>query len=397
MKVLHIIPSVAPVRGGPSQAILQLVHALKSRNLDVEIATTNDNGADLLNVPLQQRINYQQVPVWFFPRFSPKISSFREFAFSSQLTKWLSQNISNYNILHVHAIFSYPSTAAMTIAQRQKVPYIIRCIDQLSEWSLQQGAQKKQIYLNLIESSNLKGSSALHFTSFKEQQEAAKLNLKSPSFILPNGFSPSLNLIDARQRLRQFLGVSNDEKIILFMSRLHPKKGLEYLIPALGKLSHQNFTFVLAGNGTPEYEAEIDLLLLSAGIHKRTYRLGFVAGEMKDLLLQGADMFALTSHSENFGIAVLEAMAAGLPVIITPGVALADFVQQYQLGYITELNIDAIASSIEFFLNYPEISKKMGDRARQLVLEKYTWQQISANLLEIYTAILQQKPIPNFY
>lgn len=397
MKVLHIIPSIARVRGGPSQNTLELVRILRKHAVEVEIATTNDNGPNSLDVPLCQRSEYQQVPIWFFPRFSPSINSVREFAFSRQLTNWLWQHASGYDLLHVHAIFSYASTAAMTIARLKHLNYIVEPHGLLCHWSMEQSALKKQIYLSLIERANLNQSLALRFSSLQEQQEASKLNLNHPSFVLPHGLSIPETIQNARKQLRELLQVPEDRPVILFMSRLHPKKGLDYLIPALSRLSHRQFSFVLAGNGTPEYEAEVEALLVSAGIRDRTYLPSFVSGKTKDIFLQGADLFALTSYSENFGVSVLEAMAVGVPVLITPGVALAPIVAQNQVGYVTELNVSAIASSLQSWLDEPQQAKKMGDRARELVIEKYALERVALNLKNVYQAIVKKELIPALF
>jgi glycosyltransferase involved in cell wall biosynthesis len=173
---------------------------------------------------------------------------------------------------------------------------------------------------------------------------------------------------------------------------LHLKKGLNLLIAALSQLQAHRFTFVLAGSGDPHYEDEIRQQLISSGISDRTRMVGFVNGEQKDLLLQGSDLFVLTSYSENFGVAVLEALAAGLPAIVTPGVALAEVVEHHQLGAVPELEEGAIATAILQALNQPETMKAMGDRARQLVLNHYTWDRVAAQLIEVYTAILEKKP-----
>jgi glycosyltransferase involved in cell wall biosynthesis len=393
MKILHVIPSVASVRGGPSQAVLETVKSLRDLGIQAEIVTTNDNGNDLLDVPLCEWLEYKQVPVQFFSRYSPNIHSIQEFAFSGQLTAWLWKNVVNYDLLHIHAIFSYASTMAMAIARLRGISYVVRPLGQLCEWSLQQSAGKKQIYLNLIERANLNHAQAVHLTSAQEQQEVSHLNLKVPSFVLPHGLSIPPIIPNARSLLREHLNVSPSEPVILFLSRLHPKKGLDYLIPALGKLTHHQFTLAIAGNGSKEYEAEIEALLVSNGIRDRTHLAGFVEGETKNKFMQGADLFVLTSHSENFAVVVLEALAAGVPVLVTPGVALAALVQQYQLGYVPELDIPAISSLLDHYLSHPQEAKVMGERARQIVEEKYTWNQIALRMQQIYTDILEQKSI----
>ena len=397
MKILHVIPSIAPIRGGPSQAVVEIITALRALHIEAEIVTTNDNGNELLDVPLGTKTEYQQVPVWFFPRFSPPIHSLREFAFSSQLTNWLWRNITSYDLVHVHAIFSYPSTAAMLIARLKGIPYICRPLGQLCHWSLQQGYQKKRVYLNAIEKANLNGSQALHFTTKQEQQEASKLNLKCPSFILPHGLSIPPEIPEARKKLRQQLNLTENEPIILFLSRLHPKKGLDYLIPALGKLTKTQFTFILAGNGDPEYETEITQLLRQHNIGSQTHKVGFVQGEYKDLLLQGADLFALTSHSENFGIVVLEALAAKTPALVTPGVALASVLKKGRVGYIANLDIDSIAESIKYCLDNLSENQVMGDRARNLIFEHYTWERIALDIKVVYISILKKSSKLNQY
>ncbi len=389
MKILHVIPSVSPARGGTSRAVLDMAIALRASGIDAEIATTNDDGDNLLDVPLGKSTIYDRVPTYFFARFSPQLPALREFAFSGSLTTWLFQNITKYDAIHVHALFSYTSTVAMSIARLKGVPYITTPHGLLCEWSLQQSAQKKQAYLNLIERANLDRARAIHVTCEQERDDVIALNLKSPTSILPLALTQMpVEIPDAANLLRQSLNCPADEPIILFLARLHYKKGLEYLIPALGKLGDRRFTFVIAGTGTPAYEAEIRDLLKTAGIENRTQMVGFVEGTQKDLLIQGADLFALTSHSENFGIAVLEALIVGTPVLLTPGVGLASVVRDNDLGYVADLNIDAIAQALDRYLADPQLAKPMGEHARQFTLENYTWDKIATDLIQVYRSVV---------
>ncbi len=396
LRVLHIIPSLGPVHGGPSQAIVAMVQALRQAGVEAEIATTNDNGPGLLSVPLHQRIQYQGVPVWFFPRLSSTLGAVRGFIFSAALTRWLWHNLKHYDVVHIHALFCYPATAAMTMARLQAVPYVVRPLGMLCHWSLQQSARRKQVYLRLIERSNLNHSRLLHLTSPQEQAETAALGLAPPGVVIPHGLSLPAPLPQAPQQLRQQLGIGDSVPVILFLSRLHPKKGLDLLIEALAQLQSQPFALVIAGEGTPDYQASLRQLVRDRGLGDRTHFVGFVEGERKALLLQGADLFALTSHSENFGIAVLEAMAAGLPTLVTPGVALATVIQAQGLGYVPDQTVAAIGQDLQLWLDQRPQARAMGQRARAYVAAHYSWQRVAETLITLYGQLgAKQAPSPS--
>lgn len=392
MKILHIIPSVAKVRGGPTPATVHLVKSLRDVGIDAEIATTNDNGNELLNVPLNQCSKFEGIPVWFFSKTSSNFYPIKEYSFSAVFTQWLWKHIDEYDLVHIHAVFSYPCTIAALIARIKKIPYIVRPNGLLCSWSLQQSRLKKKLYMTIIERANINSSNAIEFTSNLEKNEVSSLGLTANSFVLPYAISPAPVLSNARNRLRKLLQVPTDEPVILFMSRLHPKKGLEYLIPALGKLVDRTFTFVLAGSGSPSYETEIDHLLSVHKLKERTYCPGFVEGETKELLLQGADIFTLTSYSESFGLAVLEGIANGLSIIVTPTVPLSTVVEQHQLGYVTELKTDSITAILETSLRDLQDSTIVNNRksrSKQLIETQYSWKNVTSNLIEVYHSILK--------
>lgn len=368
-----------------------MVRALRTEGIDAEIATTNDDGDRVLEVPLASLTTHAGVPVRFFARFSPPLRPVREFAYSRSLSRWLAEAVTGYDLLHVHAVFSFASTCAMRLARQRRVPYLNRPLGQLCVWSLRQRALKKRLYLALAERANLRGAAALHFTSVQEQTEAATLGLGTRGFVAPHGIELAARVPDAQARLRERLGVPMASKIVLFLSRLHPKKGLEVLIPALARVADPQLIFVLAGNAeSPAFDARVDRWLAESGLAVRTRRVGFASGEWKQTLLQGADVFALTSHSENFGIAVVEAMAAGLPVVVTPGVALAEEVARCGAGLVSEMAVESVAHSICRMLGDESARREQGCAGRQMVAERYSWSTIAMRLKSQYAIALQR-------
>ncbi len=398
MRVLHVIPSVGLVRGGPSQAVLELVRAVRPLGVDAEILCTNDDGPGLLEVPLGTLGLYKDVPVRFFPRFSPRFRPLREFAYSAPFAPWLRKHLRGFDLLHVHSLFSYLPSVAMRIARRLRVPCVVRPSGLLCRWSLQQSRLRKQIFLTLFERANLNGCAAIEYTAEQEREETADLGLQSPTFVMPYGLHLAEPIPDAGLKLRKQFQIAYETPVILFLSRLHPKKGAHLLIEALKGVADRPFTLIVAGSGSPEYEAQLKSMVTGGSLNSRVCFVGFAQGEFKQLLLQGADFFALTSHSESFGIAAMEAMAAGIPVLLTPGVPLARLVRKFDAGWVTELNKAAIASTATQALDSLAglVALKARRQRCRALAANFEWTRIAARMMTIYEAVLRQRPLPSF-
>ncbi|MGM3308945.1 glycosyltransferase [Anabaena sp. WFMT] len=389
MKVLHIIPSISPKLGGPTQVVLNLVRALRAEGIDVEIATTNDDDGLLLDVPLSECIEYQGLPVWFFP----PAARIKAFLPSPAFTRWLWQNIKNYDILDNHYLFSYLPTCAAIFAQWQQVPYTVRIMGQLTPWALAQSKLKKQVYSYLIERCNLNHAEAIHCTSSGEMEDAIRFGVQPPKIVLPLGVNSSKLIADAKSKLRHQYNISQEIPIVLFLSRLHYKKRPELLIQTLGELvkQSQKFHLLIAGSGEDIYVQSLQKMVASVNIIDHTSFVGFVTGYEKDLLLQGSDLFVLPTYSENFGIALAEAMVSGLPIITTPGVQIAPEIAEAEAGIIVEGEVEPLQSAIAHLLNNPQLREHMGSNGRLLALQRYSWQTVAKQLASAYQDILNQE------
>lgn len=395
MRILHIIPSISPRRGGPSQAVLAMVAAQRKLGLEAAILTTNDDGpTELQELPLQRWCEVNGVPVFLCRRWSPPVAALREFAIAPSLLPWLDAHLRDYDLLHVHALFSFPSTAAMALARRRRVPYILRTIGQLQRWSLARSAGRKQLMLRLIEWRNLEGAAALHFTSAAEQEEAADLGLTTRGFVLPLG-------VETPTATDPPIGASSSSATDmpvqwLFLSRLHPKKQLHHLLEALALVRQQNpaarWQLHIAGDGDPTYTAALRQQASHLGLEPCLQWHGFVAGESKEALLHQADWFVLPSAAENFGIAAAEALAHGVPVLLAPGVALAQLVVEADAGHCVDPSPTALAEALQQHALHPP-SPARRQAARRLAAERFSWPAITQALREQYRTILFPPPL----
>lgn len=394
MRVLHVIPSIGVVRGGPSHSVMAMVKALRMNGVDAEIVTTNDNGAERLSVPLNQRIEYDQVPVWFLPRFSPPL---KEFLFSADLTRWLWHNVQNYDLLHNHYLFSYAPTCAGVIARYYQVPYLVKTNGQLTPWALAQSRLKKQIYTTLIERHNLNHAAAIHCTSADETANVRHFGVQAPTITLPLGVNQLEPWADAKQKLHQRYNIPDSVPIVLFLSRVHPKKNPEVLLRSLSQLAaqHEPFHLILAGEGEADYLQHLHQLVNTLNLLPQVSFAGFVTGQNKALLLQGADLFILPSFTENFGLAIAEAMAASLPVIVTPGVQIAPDILDSNAGLVVAGEVEPLSQAISQLLRDPELRQRLGQNGHRLAQERYCWDSLTQTLAIVYDAILSHRPLPS--
>lgn len=384
MKILHCIPSISNVRGGPSVAVLEMVKSLRDRGVDARILTTNDAGAHLdYTMPLGSWFEYHGVPVLAFPRWSPRIACLREYAISLGFNQWLFRHIRDFQILHVHAMFSWTSTSAMLQARIANIPYVLSTIGQLNTWSLSQHSFRKRLYLGVIESRNLAGASALHFTTKQEMNEASTSLRNSCAWVVPLGVNPPS---PAKPRRAQAEQVTT----FLFLSRIHPKKQLECLLEALALLQHRNpnamWRLNIAGDGDPHYLLGLRQSIETLGLSNRCNWLGFLTGHDKWNALENADWFILPSASENFGIAVIEALAVGTPPIITPDVAVSDAISAASAGYVCSSSPLVLSDVLERALSGPSDAMKIA--AINLASGSYSWASIAKQLEQLYLTII---------
>lgn len=369
-----------------------MVAALRAEGLAAALVASNDDGPTLMKEPTGRWIEHRGIPVQLFPRWSPPLRPLREFAYAPALAHWLKHHLQDWDLLHVHSLFSWPASRGMAIARARGTPYLIHCLGHLQPWSLGQSAWRKRLYLALIERRNLDGAAALQATSPMEAADFARLRLKPPVLDLPLGVSLPELREDARARLDQALpqleaGVPR----LLFLSRLHPKKGLERLLEALALLQRNQprrpWQLLIAGSGEPAYEQELRRLAERLAIANRCHWLGFVSGERKDLLLQGCDWFVLPSSAENFGIAVAEALAAATPVLLSPAVGLAAAVADAGAGLLSPVDPPQLAESLSAALERPR--GPMAEAARRLAEERYGWPSLARRMIESYEQILR--------
>lgn len=388
MRILHVVPSYVPAwrYGGPIRSVHGLCKALVEAGHDVEVFTTNADGPGELDVPIGTPIDVEAVKVWYFPTRN------RRLYWSPDMGKALERSASTFALIHLHSIYLWPTLAGARAARRAGVPYVISPRGMLMR-ALIHGKSRwvKTAWIRLFERGNLARAAATHFTSSREAAEAGELGLRFRRvLVIPNGMD-----VEARTAA-PLAPLPHDfprpgAPFLLFIGRLSWEKGLDRLIAALAHVP--GITLVVAGSASDEaFRRRLDAL---AAEHRVADRIGFVGsvhGGAKAWLLDNAAMLVLPSYSESFGNVVLEAMAAGCPVVVTPDVGAAEVVRDSDAGAVLPGEPLALGSGIRTLLEDRAALTRMGKLGRLAFEKTFTWSAVAQQMADAYAQILAGQP-----
>lgn len=308
-------------------------------------------------------------------------------------------NPTQWSVVHSHGLWMYPGIAARRIARISKCPMVISPHGMLEPWAINNSRWKKRIAGWLFENCNLRSAHCLHALCVPEAENIRRYGLRNPVAIIPNGVNlDEIHPLPDRDAITAWAPATKGKRRILFLSRLHPKKGLTNLLHAWARLQGDfpDWVLVIAGSGTSDYEHELRSLAATLGIEKTSLFVGPVYGDRKREALAGANIFVLPSFSEGLSMATLEASAAGLPVIHTKE---CNFPQLTHAGAAVEVpaTLAGGENGLRQLLEMsPDERCAMGEKGLVLVKESYTWSKIAKQMVTLYRWLRNEGPIPEF-
>lgn len=382
IRILHVIASLSERTGGPAKAAFDMARAVAKRDHRVAIYTTDravePDGTIRLNEPVER----DGVEIRVFREHFP-----RTFATSLPLMRALASAIPQADVVHLHSLYLFHVWAAARLCRRHGVPYLLRPHGTLDPYLWQRHRWRKRALELLFQDRVIRGAAALHYTAEEEMALATPYVHGAKGVVIPNG----LDLADYPEvppgRLRAHYPEIGDRRIVLFLGRLNFKKGLDLLVPAFARAlqRHPDLHLVIAGPDDG-MRGRTERWVDDAGIRARTTFTGMLKHTPKLEALRDSLLFVLPSYSENFGIAVVEAMACGVPVAITDKVNIWREVAAARAGVVGPATIDSVADQISQIAAEPDPAA-MGRRGRALVQAKYSWDKIACDLETVYRSL----------
>ncbi len=374
MRVLHVIQSVATKNGGPSQALIGLAAAQRRLGMEVSVLIDDPAGKESdagLRVDGIEVLNLHAATTRWSGRSNRSLR--------------LKEAVRRAEVTHIHGVWDRVVFEAACVATAVQKPFVIRPCGMLDEWSLRQKRFRKHLYLAVRMRAVLHRAAALHVTSEMEAHSTTRAGIRFKRMILePNGVSTEdFKVLPTHGTFRRTIGIG-ERPLITFLGRVHPGKGLEYLLPALEFIDARDAVVAVVGPADSVFAEGMKRRAASLSRRCEVVFTGILRGRDRIPPLADADVFALPSEHENFGLAVVEAMAAGCPVVVSHHVGLAAEVQRRNLGAVTTLAPADIAKALDSWICHERRDRSGRERRRSYALATYDWNAIAARWLGHY-------------
>lgn len=388
MKILHVVASYLPAirYGGTIVSVHALCKALAARGHAVHVFTTSVDGPRDSAVPHGEPVDVDGVSVWYFQsRF------LRRLYWSPPLGDALAARVGEFDVVHTHAVFLWPLWAAARAATRAGVPYVLSPRGMLEKALIERKSRAfKTAWIALIEKRNVQQAAAVHVTSAREAAELAALGFDLPPIVeVPNGVDVAGEVDSTNPVASAVRAIVDGGPYVLFLGRVSWKKGLDRLIRAIPYMT-PDLTVVIAGNDEeglrPALQAQADRLRVG----DRVVFTGAVDANAKRALLTRARLLVLPSYSENFGNVVVEAMAAGCAVVVTPEVGIAPAVEAAGAGWVVDGDPETLGSRVAELSANGALRQAMGERGRATAQREFSWDRVAERMESAYRTVMKR-------
>ncbi len=386
MEIIYIVGGLYTEASGIGRILCDLANAMGQRGNPVRVYTAyckNEKPADHLLTPPNRCI--AEPGLWM-----GRLSS------SPALKRKLTSDIPDVDVVHNHSMWMLPNAYSSQIAYNLKKPVLFTAYGYLEPWALSHSRWKKRVVGWWFQNRDLKRAACIHVNSIHEIEGIRSYGLKNPIAVIPNGvrLSDFSDLPDRSEFITAYPALS-DKRIILFLSRLHPKKGLSHLVAAWKRIKgdHREWHLVIAGPDDG-HETEIRRQVEKMALSESVTFTGLLTGRDKLAAYSAADVFALPSFSEGFSMAILEALSCRLPVLITP---MCNFPDVAKIGAGIEVmpDIDHTEKGLRDLIEMSDNERNRAGRlGRQLIEESYTWDYIAAKMMDLYKWMSGGGPVP---
>lgn len=363
MKVLQVIPDLGSGKGGPSRSVPALCRALIGQGVEVLLFSHSAQGVENTGCPVQSGKDVDKRDV--LQEMDALLKSFQP------------------DLVHFNGIWTPSMHWDEVLCRERDIPYVIAPMGMLEPWSLQAKKWKKRLAMWLYQRHDLQRAAALHATAESEEKQFRQLGFSNPVILSPNGVAFPEEM-PAKQK------AADGKRHFLFLSRIHPKKGLVELVRAWADVPHDGWQLDIAGTDADGYQRVVQQEVERVGVSESVSFLGAFSDAEKWSCYRKADCFVLPTYTENFGIVIAEALAAELPVITTRGTPWAELVSE-KCGWWIEIGHEPLKAALqEAMVLTDEQRTKMGQRGRALVEREYQWDAAAAKMKRGYEKILEQ-------